>query len=71
MHAGSFKKLCGGRVAGDEVATAKARKGVSGDWKNYFTKKDALIFEQASKGLLKKYKYEDSGEWASILNDTL
>lgn len=71
IDAGSFEKLSDGRCAGDEVATAKARKGVSGDWKNYFTKKDGLIFEQLSKGLLKECKYEDSKEWASLLNEKL
>jgi len=71
IRAGAFEKLSGGRNLGNEVATAKARKGVSGDWKNYFTKKDGLIFEQLSKGLLKEFGYEDAQEWARRLNDKL
>lgn len=37
VESNSFEKLSGGRRKGQEDNTPFVRKGVSGDWKNYFT----------------------------------
>ena len=41
----TFEKMTG-RPAGSEEPTAKARKGITGDWKNYFTRADGELFDQ-------------------------
>jgi LPS sulfotransferase NodH len=64
IKSGSFEKLSGGRKAGEGVATAKARKGVSGDWRNHFTRHDAELFENLTHGLLADVGYvNNSAAW--------
>jgi hypothetical protein len=44
--AASFKKLSGGRKAGEEDNSSFFRKGIIGDWKNHFDEKSLEIFNQ-------------------------
>ncbi len=37
IEANTFKKMSGGRLPGEEDPTSHRRKGVVGDWKNYFS----------------------------------
>lgn len=51
-QATSFEKTTG-RMAGDAAPLSKSRRGVSGDWRNYFTRQDARLFwELAGKQML-------------------
>ena len=63
IEAGSFKKMSDGRVQGDAVQGAHVRKGVSGDWKNYFTYKDALLFDEIAGDALLEFGYETNKNW--------
>lgn len=66
----TFKKTTG-RDAGDSQPTAKARKGISGDWKNYFTRQDGELFHKIAGELLVKLGYEASDAWIQELPETL
>ena len=67
----SFKKMSGGRVAGEGVATAKARKGVAGDWKNYFTRRDGELFHELAGDCMQLMGYEQDGTWVGDLPEKL
>ena len=54
----SFEKLSG-RKRGQEDQKAHYRKGVRGDWRNYFTDKIQNRFMEASGDLLAVWRYED------------
>lgn len=55
----SFEKLSGGRHSGEEDLASFFRKGISGDWRNYFTDHDKQIFEEEAGGLLTQLGYEE------------
>ena len=65
-QATTFKKTTG-RSAGDAVATAKARKGVAGDWKNYLTRADGQLFHQLAGQQLIELGYESDAGWLDDL----
>jgi hypothetical protein len=52
-----------GRKRGEEDPSHKARKGIIGDWKRVFTKKDGAIFDQIAGEILKEYDYVDDRTW--------
>ena len=54
----SFENLSG-RKRGQEDQKAHYRKGVDGDWRNYFTGKIQDRFMEASGDLLAVWRYED------------
>lgn len=54
----SFEKLSG-RKRGQEDQKAHYRKGVQGDWRNYFTDKIQNRFMEVSGDLLAAWQYED------------
>ena len=58
----SFESMSG-RQAGDQDPTAKVRKGVVGDWRNYFTKTDAQLFDQIAGVQLYQLGYERDSNW--------
>lgn len=62
VEASSFRKTTG-RAAGQADPLAKARRGVSGDWRNYFTRQDARIFQEAAGAMLQQYGYEADDAW--------
>ena len=50
------------RKPGEEDSTSFYRKGISGDWKNYFTDADRAAFEQGAGEMLSELGYErDAG----------
>jgi hypothetical protein len=59
----SFEKATKGRERGQEDPTSFFRKGVAGDWKNYFTERDKEIYKEAAGDLLIKLGYEGDNNW--------
>ena len=56
----AFDRMSGGRAEGQEDINSFQRKGIVGDWKNYFDKEDQLIFESIAGDQLAKLGYEVS-----------
>ena len=54
------------RKQGTEDKSKFLRKGISGDWKNYFNKSSAEVFKSYSKNMLFELGYEKNDSW--ILN---
>ena len=67
LDAGSFKKMSGGRKQGEAIQNAHIRKGISGDWKNYFTKQDAQFFHEIAGEELMKFGYVKNKSWIEEL----
>jgi 2-polyprenyl-3-methyl-5-hydroxy-6-metoxy-1,4-benzoquinol methylase len=67
----TFKIMSGGREAGNDAFSEKARKGQAGDWKNYFTRRDGELFNEHAGDLLVRYGYEESDDWVRELPDKL
>jgi hypothetical protein len=66
----SFRKMAG-REAGVADPFAKARKGMVGDWRNYFTRTDGELFVKwAGRGLV-DMGYEADDGWVKQLPDQL
>ncbi len=59
----SFKNLSGGRAVGTENVHSHYRKGVSGDWSNYFTQEHIDVFKNRYADLLVKLGYEHDSHW--------
>lgn len=59
----SFKNMSAGREKGVAVQNAHVRKGVSGDWKNYFTYEDGKLFQEIVGDALVAYGYETDEKW--------
>ncbi len=53
------------RKKGTEDANSFTRKGISGDWVNYFTPEAATVFDDYAGDLLLELGYEDAPNWAS------
>jgi hypothetical protein len=58
----TFEKMTG-RAAGSHDPTAKARKGIVGDWHNYFTSRDGELFEGLAGRQLRQLGYEMDEHW--------
>ena len=58
-----FEQLTGGRSRGEEEITAHERKGIVGDWKNYFTEKNKEYFKDKYNKLLIGTGYETGDDW--------
>jgi hypothetical protein len=58
----SFERMSG-RIRGDEDTTSFFRKGVSRDWKNYFTERDKELFKEVAGDLLVRLGYERDHDW--------
>ncbi|MEE2827317.1 MAG: sulfotransferase domain-containing protein [Planctomycetota bacterium] len=69
--AGTTFQRATGRAAGDERPLEKARKGIAGDWKNYFTKRDAELFQQIAGQQLLGLGYVSDDSWVDSLPDEL
>ena len=59
----SFSKLSKGRERGNEDPSSFYRKGVAGDWKNYFTEEDRRVFKEEAGELLIRLGYEEDLDW--------
>ena len=57
VEAASFEKLSKGRKRGEEDPSSFFRKGIAGDWKNAFTRRDTEIFEVEAGELLDRLGY--------------
>jgi lipopolysaccharide transport system ATP-binding protein len=58
-----FEKLSGGRRRGEEDSSAHQRKGISGDWRNYFTDRLKRAFKIRYGGLLVETGFERNLKW--------
>lgn len=58
-----FESLTKGRKRGEQDINAHERKGISGDWKNYFTEKVKKAFKARYGGLLVATGYERDLNW--------
>jgi hypothetical protein len=61
-EATSFEQLTG-RRPGIVVPLAKTRSGTAGDWKNYFTRHDARLFQELAGAALLATSYEKDHTW--------
>ena len=59
----SFEKLSG-RKQGQENNSKFLRKGIAGDWKNYFNKEARELFDFYAGAQLVKLGYEKDRSWA-------
>lgn len=59
----SFEKMSGGRQRGDDDPNSFFRKGLAGDWKNYFTERDKQIFKNQAGDALIRLGYETDLDW--------
>ncbi|GEM_PF-159605 len=55
----SFERLSGGRMPGQEDQMSHYRKGISGDWKNYFNEEISRKFNEIAGDLLSCPGYEE------------
>ena len=58
----AFEKATG-RKQGEADHFAKSRKGIVGDWHNYFTRRDGELFQELTEGYLQKMGYEEREDW--------
>jgi hypothetical protein len=63
VSSASFEKLSRGRQRGQEDPSSFYRKGVAGDWRNYFTEEDRRVFKEEAGELLIRLGYEDDFDW--------
>jgi len=63
VGAASFEKLSRGRERGQEDTSSFYRKGIAGDWKNYFTARDRQIYKEEAGKLLIRLGYERDLDW--------
>lgn len=59
----SFERLSGGRERGQEDVTAHYRKGIAGDWRNYFDEPLKDAFKERYGDLLIAAGYERDNDW--------
>jgi hypothetical protein len=57
IEAASFERLSKGRQRGEEDSSSFFRKGVAGDWKNTFTKREREVFDREAGQLLSRLGY--------------
>ena len=62
LYAHSFKRLSG-RKRGQEDKSAHYRKGVRGDWRNYFNDVVSAEFKKVTGNLLVRLGYENDSQW--------
>ncbi len=63
LDANSFERRANGRKPGEEAPGHKYRKGVAGDWRNYFTPRVADAFRAQYGDLLMQLGYEQDKNW--------
>lgn len=63
VSSASFEKLSRGRERGQEDVMSFYRKGVAGDWKNFFNERDKQIYKEEAGELLIRLGYEWDYDW--------
>ncbi len=63
----SFLATSGGRRRGEENEFSHRRKGVTGDWRNHFSRQTGEMFETVFPGLLTDCGYERANDWWQAL----
>ena len=63
VKASSFESKSGGRKRGEHDAGSFVRKGIAGDWKQYFGDREREIFNKRAGQMLIDEGYEASMEW--------
>jgi hypothetical protein len=63
VHERRFSVQAAGRKAGEEDVASHFRKGVAGDWRNYFTPDHIRLFKEHYNTLLIHMGYETSSDW--------
>ncbi|MGE3804472.1 MAG: sulfotransferase domain-containing protein, partial [Gemmataceae bacterium] len=63
VQASTFEVMSGGRARGQELPAAHVRKGIVGDWRNYFTQRDGQIFSEETGRWLIETGYEKDERW--------
>lgn len=58
-----------GRKPGEGDDKAFLRKGISGDWRNYFSREAAAVFDEYAGDLLVELGYEADRAWVNTLSD--
>lgn len=69
-NAVTFEELTG-RASGIADPLAKARKGIAGDWRNFFTQRDAELFQKITGPWLGQLGYETDTAWIEKCPDSL
>lgn len=64
----TFEKMAG-RKAGQENRSNFMRKGIAGDWKNYFSRESAEIFDHYAGKALIAAGYETNSDWVRSVPD--
>lgn len=59
----SFERKSGGRRPGQADPLAFVRKGIAGDWKNYFSDDDKALFKRVAGHMLVELGYEKDLRW--------
>lgn len=62
VETNSFERVSG-RLRGEESGTNFLRKGVAGDWREIFTKRDKEVFKEEAGELLIGLGYEKDTSW--------
>lgn len=60
-----FEKLSKGRKRGEEDLTSHYRKGISGDWHNYFKEQHILRCKELYNDLIVQLRYETTLDWTN------
>jgi len=63
----SFEQMTGRKEGDDSQPTAKARKGVVGDWRGHFTQTDGKLFDSICGKQLVQLGYEVNRDWVGEL----
>jgi lipopolysaccharide transport system ATP-binding protein len=63
VEAHRFENLSGGRNPGEDESDSFFRKGISGDWKNYFTADLKALYEAKAGKALVEFGYETDRDW--------
>jgi hypothetical protein len=58
-----YDKKTAGRARGTEDRTSHYRKGVAGDWRNYFQEQHQERFNELYGDVLVRLGYESSSDW--------
>jgi len=63
IYENRFAKKAGGRVRGEENTSSHYRKGIAGDWRNYFTDRHKARFKELYGDIVVNLGYEEKNIW--------